>query len=164
MNEPSGNPAPPGAAPPREDGAPWPYASLFFFGFFGTDSPAGKRLAWRTTWGLGLFLLGAFLLAPQHTVTSVGGFLAMPGGVLLIGRAYRSYLRELDELSRTIQLEAFSLAFGAAMTLMAILMAVEMVAPPGTHLGPGTAPLATWLLLAEPFRGLALVIVARRYR
>jgi hypothetical protein len=70
------------------------------------------------------------------------------------------YLRSLDELSRLLRLQAFAFGYGAAVTLMAVGLAVAWMAP---------TPRVPWELqvlpvFAELFRGLALAHLARQYR
>lgn len=144
------------------EGADWPYASLMLFGFFGTDTPEGKRLAWRTAAALVLFVVSALGLADgfHSPFPDVLWVLGLPGSVLAIGWAYGRYLGALDELNRTIQLKAFVFAYGAAMTLMAIGVTVALIAP--TSASPKRLLLLP--VFAELFRGVALAVLARRYR
>ena len=140
----------------------WPYASLMLFGFFGTDTPHGKRLAWRTTVLMVVFAVCAVGLSDGfgHGFPDVLWVLGLPGSVAGLGWAYASYLGSLDELSRTIQLRAFAFAYGAAMTLMAAGVTIALAA------GTGAAPVSLLALpvLAELCRGAALAYLARQYR
>lgn len=140
--------------PPPLDGD-WPYTSLLMFGYFGQGSPGGKRLARETTVWLALAV----------TAMAVAGPLAyaLPVSVVGIGWSYARYLDGLDELSRTIQLKAFAAAYGAAMTIGAVLATLALAAP---SVGPGMSPAAVFplLVLAEGVRGITLVVQARRYR
>lgn len=79
--------------------------------------------------------------------------------------SYTRYLRNLDELSRLIQLEGFALSYLAGGVIAGILGGISLVRPElwgFSTLGP-LAPVF-WIILAELFRGLVLVLRARRYR
>lgn len=144
----------------------WPYASLFIFGFFGTGSPGGKRLAWRTSGALALVLVGMVLTGAPSPAVALAGAAVIPVGVLGIAISYTSYLRELDELSRLIQLEAFALSYLAGGVIVGILGGISLAFPELWGFSTWGGPVAPvfWIILAEPFRGLALVLRARRYR
>jgi hypothetical protein len=47
---------------PPQDNADWPYSSLLVFGFFGADTPGGKRLVWQTTIALLLVIASSWAL------------------------------------------------------------------------------------------------------
>lgn len=137
--------------------ASWPYATLLLLGFFGTGDPAGKRLAWRTTGGL-LLLIAAFIgaeAARGYSALANALLLTTPLTVAFLVWSYKEYLGALDELSRKIQLEAFAWAYGAALVVLVGWFA--LVTATGVYVSP------LWILLTEGFRGLALVMVARRY-
>lgn len=144
-------------------GTTWPYASLLFVGFFGVRTPEGRRLAWRTTAALAAIVVafmglgGAFGAWVPRPVWA----LLIPASVCGIAWAYTRYLRELDELSRLIQLRAFSFAYAAAMVLFAAVVAFGAVqAEPGEPVSSGPV---LWILLAEVLRGVALAYIARQY-
>jgi hypothetical protein len=134
---------------------------LLLFGFFGTDTPAGKRLARRTTAGLVLFLISGVALGGEGDLIPKWIWVAcVPLSVAGIAVAYGIYLRQLDELSRLIQLKAFAFAYGAIMTVALGLSAVVLTRPSLAH----PALLLGGLVVIEGLRGLALVVLARRYR
>lgn len=143
----------------------WPYASLLLFGFFGVDTPEGRRLAWETSAGLALLLVAAVALRsdPAFPLPELLWVVALPAGPVVIGWAYARYLAKLDELGRMIQLRAFAFSYGAVLTLAAAMIAVLLADP---SLGEAVAPstFLAWLVAAELFRGLALVVLARTYR
>ena len=147
---------------PAPERTSWPYGSLFFFGFFGTGSPAGRTLAWRTTGALAL--IGVCGLGVRGVIPGpVPEVLWAPGvpfGVIVIGWAYARYLKALDELSRLIQLKAFTFAYGAAMTA-----AMGIVAWGVAQGEPATVSAGSflWVAAAEPLRGVALTQIANRY-
>jgi hypothetical protein len=146
-----------------KDKQAWPYASLLIFGFFGTGTPAGRKLARRTTLALGIFVFSAVMLGSGAAGPVPRGvwMLAIPGSVALIGWAYARYLHALDELSRLIQLKAFAFAYGAAMVLLWVGVAVGW-----SDAGPPDANPRLLILLvvcAEVLRGFALAYNARKY-
>lgn len=145
---------------PRE-AAPWPYTSLLLFGFFGADTPEGRRLARRTTGALALTvasLIGLQIVSPGGPAAAVLALLA-PVGVVGVGVAYARYLAALDELARLLQLKAFALAYGVVMALGMAGVAVAMAG--GWRLG--ARGLYSLLVLAEPLRGAALAYLAKRH-
>lgn len=151
---------------PRADGpsTEWPYASLLVFGFFGSDTPAGRRLVWRSNAGIAVVVISvALLLRLSHLHWALAaGLLGLPAGVAGIAWSYARYLSELDELSRMIQLRAFAFSYGAAMTIAAALLGPALLFSGPSPLS--AAAVLPWLVWAEGCRGLALVVLARRYR
>lgn len=145
-----------------DDKAEWPYASLLLFGFFGAHTPAGKRLVRETA--MALFLIVGSMVLVRTGVRAAGllGAVMLPGAVAWIGWAYARYLRALDELGRTMQLKAFAFSYGVAMTLAAAVAGLGTAGYPAS----GIEPMAflVILVLTEPIRGLALAVLARRYR
>lgn len=146
----------------EEERAEWPYASLIFFGFFGTKTPAGKRLAWRTTAFLALMVVCGIGLRDGYRTPfpDLLWLTGVPGSALGIWWSYARYLKALDELSRAMQLKASTFAYGAALTLMLTGIAVALIDP--------TPEIPRQLLalpvLAEVVRGVALAYLARQYR
>jgi hypothetical protein len=134
----------------------WPYASLFFFGYFGKNSPGGRTLYIRSTIGTLLCALG-IILSPifESPFFFIPALTLVPVSVLIIMWAYKEYLSELDELSKMIQYEAFAFAYGMAMaiglTLYAAGFTFDTVYP------------AVFILFAEFLRGLALTRIAKKY-
>lgn len=144
-----------------DDAAEWPYATLFFFGSFGTHTPAGRRLRRESGLSLAVVVAGIILVNAQLPVPVLIGAIGLALGVAGMGWSYSRYLGSLDELGRLMQLKAFSFSYGAVMTLAAALTGAWRVVGGGT-----IDPLAflVVLVLAEPLRGVALVVLARRYR
>lgn len=148
---------------PVEETTEWPYTTLLLFGHFGKSTPAGKRLSRRTNAFLALFVVCMFTGGTRdgyHALPDLLWLLGPPVSAIGMGWAYAVYLRSLDELSRLLQLQAFAFGYGAAMTLMAVGLAVTWIAP---------TPRVPWELVtlpvfAEVFRGLALAHLARQYR
>lgn len=136
--------------------AHWPYASLFFFGYFGKNSPGGKTLFIRNMIGALLCALG-IILSPvfENPLLVIPVLTLVPVSVLIIMWAYKEYLSQLDELSRMIQYESFAFAYGIALATGLTLYAAGF--PFNT-----TFP-AAWILLAEGLRGVALTRIAKKY-
>jgi hypothetical protein len=134
----------------------WPYKSLLLFGFFGPGTPSGKRLVIRSTYALILFIFGAVgTQLIDLSVWRILSALCMPIAIGIIVFANVIYVRSLDSLEKLIQLSAFSASYGAAILIGITLFAFNTV----TDLS--ISPL--WLLLAEPFRGICLYFISRRY-
>lgn len=144
-----------------DDAAEWPYATLFFFGSFGAHTPAGRRLRRESALSLALVIAGTILVNAGLTVPVVIGAIGLPLGVAGMAWAYSRYLGSLDELGRLVQLKAFAFSYGAVMTVGAALTGSWRVAG-----GGAIDPLVflAVLVLAEPLRGLSLVVLARKYR
>lgn len=134
----------------------WPYASLFFFGYFGKNSPGGRTLFIRNTVGALLCALG-IILSPvfESPYLVIPVLTLVPASVLMIMWAYKEYLSQLDELSRMIQYESFAFSYGVALTIGLTLYAAGF--PFGTTFS------AIWVLFAEGMRGLALTRIAKKY-
>jgi hypothetical protein len=144
---------------PREPG--WPYTSILIFGFFGSDTPEGRRVAWRTTGALVVFVAAALglrgLLMPQVPPLVWG--LMVPLSVASIFSAHADYVRSLDELARALQLAAFAFAYGCVFVIAAALYGFSAA-------GVITVDPVVWfaaLVVAEPLRAAALARLARRY-
>jgi len=136
----------------------WPYWSLFFCGHFGRATPASRRLNRDTI--LGLALLGVAMLATfLLESTSYGKLVLIPGAALSVGwilLAYRRYFAQLDELSLRIQHEAIAFSFAVTLLLGFTASTATVVTDLAVH------PL--WIAIAEPLRGIGLVLAARKYR
>jgi hypothetical protein len=137
----------------------WPYWSLFFCGHFGSVTPASRRLHRESLVGLmllGTATLGTVLLGP---VSPYGKLIFIPAVTLSVAwilLAYRRYFANLDELSLRIQHEAIAFSFAVTLLLGVAASAAAVVTHISVH------PL--WIVIAEPLRGLGLVLAARRYR
>lgn len=136
----------------------WPYRTLFLCGHFGPATPASRRLNRDNLIAMSVMVVtvtAAVLLEGRALVKPifVAGVAISAGWVLL---AFRRYLSQLDELSLRIQYEGIAFAFGITLLLGVIAGASSVV----TNLSVN--PL--WVLIAEPLRGLGLVLAARRYR
>lgn len=148
---------------PREDDATWPYASIILFGYFGAHTPEGRRLAVRTMAGILVVAVAILILelgvgGPWITLVAA---VAIPAGVALIILENARYLRRLDELSRSLQVQAFAVGYGAAMLIMAALLAIHLAVP--STWGLHQIPMVALLVMAEPIRGAALARLARRH-
>lgn len=135
----------------------WSYGTLLLCGHFGRATPASRRLNRETLLALALMamtVLGAVLLdGAVGRVLFVTGAAVSAAWVVL---AFRRYFAQLDELSLRIQHEAIAFAFAATLLLGVIAGMTSVVTDIEVH------PL--WIVIAEPLRGVGLVLAARRYR
>lgn len=139
----------------------WSYRSLLFWGFFGRDTPEGRRMGRETVGWLALLAVAALTAAVGRVPGALG--VALPIVVLGIGWSYARYVSRLDELSRRIQLDSFAVSYGAAMMIGAVLAGWGLMDPDGVG---AISPAAVFGVLAgaELVRGVVLVRLARRYR
>lgn len=149
-----------------EPGADWPYASLFFLGYFGSRTPEGKRLRMQSLMALGVILVSVIALRaePQAPLLRFAGAIGFPLGVAAMCWAFAHYLRALDELSRMIQMKAC--AFSYAVALVAASGMTGVLAAAGAFTSASIAPIVFMavLVVAEMVRGITLVVLARSYR
>lgn len=134
----------------------WPYSSLLLFGYFGKQAPGGRTLAIRTTSALVILFAGIILISiTQNTLLKLALITTSPLAVVIVMWAYKEYLAGLDELSRRIQYEAFAFSYGAAIAIALTLFTASIYLE--------TILLPLWVIIAEAFRGVALVVIARKY-
>lgn len=146
-------------------GAAWPYATLLFAGYFGADSPGGRAFR-RRVWTAALALPVVGFLSRMPGLREIPApiwALTLPGIVAAVVWACVRYLAELDELSRLIQLESLAFSYGVLMTLAALWCALDQAGLPVVRSMSGYW-IFVFLMLAEPLRGIVLVIQARRRR
>lgn len=157
-------PAPDTSHQPEEPSR-WPYANLFLFGTFGARSAEGRRFHVRAYAALGVVALYGFLLSPlspfaHHLpLRSPWNFASalVPGlSFAYICLEYRRYLAGLEELARRIQYEAITFSYCLMIVLGLLIGCIGLSAH--WQINPA------WVILAEPIRGLGLVLAARRYR
>lgn len=158
-----------------DDRAAWPYVRMLLLGSFGSSTPAEGRARF---YGLAVFAVSAMAAASTSLpwAARVIFAIAVPMTlVVLIWFGIRS-LPDEDELTRLIQLEAAALAYGAVFVSAAIWYALGVLDVFGTS--PGASAVATlqsermrpvWplfvlLVVVEPIRGIALVLLARSRR
>jgi hypothetical protein len=107
-----------------------------------------------------VLLAATVVAAPMlDSISPYGKLMLIPGTAASAGwiaLAYRRYFSELDELSWRIQHEAIAFAFGTLLVLGVTAAAATVVTNLTVH------PL--WLVVAEPLRGLGLVLAAKRYQ
>jgi len=134
----------------------WPYGSLLLMGFFGTDSPAGRKLAIRSLLTVILFIAGFLGVHLFETAAFIYmSVVLMPLSIMLIVYSYVIYLKSLDTLERLIQMTAFAASYGAALVIAISIYAFNLVI---------CCPLPVVLiLLAEPFRGVCLYFISKSY-
>jgi len=87
----------------------------------------------------------------------------LPASAAALALGVSRYLRGLDELSRSIQLQALAVGYGTAMILGMALVGLLLIAPAGTAAGWRHAVWLVPLFIAETARCVALVVFARRY-
>ena len=141
--------------------ASWPYWSLLTFGTFSPRTPAGKRYWVQGTCAL-VAMVAAMMVASalrKHNSNASWGtwvVLLPVVPVLYMALAFSRYLRNLDELSRKIQLEGLALAFGG--TFLVVfgygLLQVHGFAAPNW--------LYVWCLMCL-LHGVGIAVAARRY-
>ena len=142
---------------PEKEHSDWPYSSLIILGFFGPDSPGGKKLVAYSVFALFLFIagfIGTQILESKGWCGVSAAF--MPVSVLILIYANSRYIKSLDTLEKLIQLSAFSASYGAALFIGFVLYALYLAT--GWHVSP------LWLLLAEPFRGICLYFISKKYQ
>ncbi len=134
---------------------------MFWLGTFGCDSDSARRYHRRAFGSLAWLAIAVALGGVAHRFGKIPvshwvAGLGTPVVFAYIMWSYYRYVHELDELARRIQLEAALFAFlfviVGGITLSSIWMFTGWVANP------------LWVVLAEPVRGLGLVLAARRYR
>ena len=137
--------------------ASWPWRSMFWCGDFG--GPAGKHYRRRAWSALLVLAAGTAAFVAAHRYGYLGDSAIRWGlGILAalvfgyIHTQFYRYLGEIDELARRIQLEAVLFAYSAVGIAAVTLGAMDWRINP------------LWFFLAEPLRGIALALVARRYR
>ena len=82
-----------------DESAEWPYASLLVCGFFGSDSPEGKRLTARSAVAAvvaGASLFGLHVASPGSIASVIWGVL-LPLSVVALAVANVTYLASLDD-------------------------------------------------------------------
>jgi hypothetical protein len=137
----------------------WPYRTLLLCGHFGPATPASRRLNRDTLLAMTLLAVSVVILAfvgEQSAVARVLFAAAFGVSALWVLVAFRRYFSQLDELSLRIQYEGIAFAFGITLLLGAIAGAASVVTE--LTLNP------LWVFIAEPLRGIGLVLAARRYR
>lgn len=143
----------------------WPYASLLFFGMFGARSPGSLRLTAQSLLAglvMGLSIAALTKDAPP-LLPALAWALMLPASAAALALGVSRYLRGLDELSRSIQLQALAVGYGTAMILGMALVGLLLIAPAGTAAGWHPAVWLVPLFIAETARCVALVVFARRY-
>lgn len=142
-------------------GSSWPWAKMFWLGTFGCDSASSRRYH-RQAFGSLLGLAGAVAIgAAVHKFLEIpiGHWVAGVGTPLVFSYimwSYYRYVQELDELARRVQLEAVLFSFMFIIVGGIVLSSVWMFTGWTAH--------PMWVLLAEPVRGVGLIVAARRYR
>ncbi len=140
---------------------PWPSWYTLFLGCFGRDA-GSTRWSKRGFYGLAMMLLGLVGHGtlrghvPETVLDFSAPILAGAGMGFIYWSLWR-YMQDLDELHRQIMFHAIAFSFAVTMPIV-------------VGLGVGAMAFNTsvdiiWaFLLAEPLRGVGLVLAARKYR
>ena len=154
-----------------DDGSSWPYLDMLGFGYFGSSTPAGRRHRNRSFAWLAVFMASALAVAPTSLPWAARVICAVAVPMAWVGIVWSSvrYFAELDELSRLIQLEAAAVSYGAVIVVASIWYALGTLDVLGTVPADGGRVQSIWplfvlLVVVEPIRGLALVLLARSRR
>jgi hypothetical protein len=146
----------------RDPQATWPWASILLVGTFGRQSTGARRYHRRTFLALGGFLI---LFPVLMALASLGDapaarFLApLLGGALFafVGRELWRYVSGLDEMERTLQLEAMSLTYLIGMPVFVTAHFAGVASAWSWHF----PPLA--YILLDIVRAIVLARLTRRY-
>lgn len=168
------NPTEPTMTNVKDDRASWPYGAMLGMGYFGSDTPEGRRHRRRCLAWLAVFAVTGIAVS-IHSLPSpirLACVVALPLSWAGIVWSNVRYFSELDELNRLIQLEAAALAYGMVIVLAAVWYALwqlgiiaALVA--GLHADARHASaylpilMLPVILLAELLRGVTLVLLAR---
>jgi hypothetical protein len=130
-------------------GSNWAWGSMFWLGTLSGGSQATRQYHRRAYGALGLLVLAVSIGIAMDTFLGtrlsrwpVG--VGTPLAFAYILLSFHRYVHELDELAQRLQFEAVLLAF--------LWVFTGWVAHP------------VCVLLAEPVRGVGLIVAARRYR
>ena len=153
---------------PATDEPRWPMKTILFIGYFGKNTPEGRRYHNRCMGALLLLLCGSILWIPvafrlhggtEDSIDRIGRiFEHLLAGVAFsfIAWSFWKYLQEIDELARGLQLQAIALTYLTGLSGMAFVGLLGIV----EHWN--IDPFIAYILL-EPVRGFWLWRLARRY-
>ena len=139
----------------------WPYWSLLTFGTFSPRTPAGKRYWFQGTCALVATLavgMVAGWLRKNNPDASWGTWVVLLPVVpiLYLAFAFSRYLRNLDELSRKIQLEGLALSFTGTFVVVFGYGLLQL------HGFPAPNWLYIWCLMCL-LHGVGTAVAARKY-
>ena len=168
------NPTEPTMTNVKDDQASWPYGAMLGMGYFGSDTPEGRRHRNRCVAWLGVFIITSIALS-AHSLPSLirlACAVAVPLSWAGIVWSNVRYVSELDELNRLIMLEAAALAYGMVIVLAAawyalwqlgIIAALVVGLHADARHGSAYLPILVFpvILLAELLRAVTLVLLAR---
>jgi heme/copper-type cytochrome/quinol oxidase subunit 4 len=142
-------------------GSNWAWGSMFWLGTLSGGSQATRQYHRRAYGALGLLVLAVSIGIAMDTFLGtrlsrwpVG--VGTPLAFAYILLSFHRYVHELDELAQRLQFEAVLLAF-----LFVILAGIVLGS---VWVFTGWVAHPVWVLLAEPVRGVGLIVAARRYR
>lgn len=142
-------------------GSNWPWGSMFWFGTLSSGSAATRIYHRRAYGALGLLVLAVAIGIAMDTFVGTGtsrwlAGIGTPLAFAYISWSFYRYVHELDELAQRLQFEAVLIAFLFVVLGGIVLFSVSMFTGWVAH--------PVWVLLAEPVRGVGLIVAARRYR
>ena len=148
-----------GAPEPRMQ---WPWASIVFFGTFGRLDTASRRYQKQSAIAVAIALAGFIGWAVLATLVREPWVSWLPGIIFTATWAYVSvqawkYISSLDEMSRSLQLEAMSITYLAGMPVFLFTFFFYNT----TGWSWQFLPLIYFAL--ELVRGIVLALRARRY-
>ena len=152
-------PSKPISQAPDEDGRPFRYRTIAWWGLFDRNSPGSRYYRRRALEGLLLVLAGVIFTPATRSLLGAEAAAYVPAvlGLAAVGwilRGFLGYLRFLDEMQRQLQYEAMAIAYAVVMAAVIGLGIVRTSFPFEFE------PLL--VVLAEPVRGVALAWVSRR--
>jgi hypothetical protein len=151
---------------------------MLVFGSFGSGTPAGRRARHRGYVWLAVFAVSAVAVGSTSLPWAARVMLAVAVPMAWVGFGWSSvrYFSEMDELTRLMHLEATAFAYIAVIAVASIWHALGALDVFGTLPGAGTVatlfggrarsivPVFVLLVVVEPIRALALVLLARARR
>ena len=154
--------------PTLSDDSHWPMKSILFIGYFGNKTPEGRRFHNRSMGALLVLLFLSFLTIPAalwlplplanvYRFAQILVHILMGGAFSFIAWSFWKYVKELDELTRGMQLQAVCLAYLTGMSVLPFVALLGIVKD--WHIDPFIA-----FLMLEPVRAIWLWIIARRYQ
>ena len=140
----------------------WPYWSLLTFGTFSPRTPAGKRYWFQGTCALVVTLavgMVAGWLRKNNPDASWGTWVVLLPvvPVVYLAFSFSRYLRNLDELSRKIQLEGLALSFAGTFVVVFGYGLLQL------HGFPTPNWLYIWCLMCL-LHGVGTAVAARKYQ
>lgn len=149
----------------QNESSTWPKASIFFWGSFGSNDPAGRAYHRSCLIALGGMLawLAIEKFVPLRVVRRdlwSASPLIITLGIGYIAFAFRRYLLSLDELARRLQFEAIAWTY---LTLLPFALGFAALSRVEHWYFSPAWPLLGWFVLAEGMRAGWLYLGTRKY-